>query len=161
MLYTCLLDNVIAYKTRIKDFPMLSASLLWGNALSSCRPKTFTLFTKVVKSELPVIIPDVTKPSFWLCSKIWRAHDSKLVQIYAHLIYRNNDPTKSQFCTWYDSTYVMTCAKFWPDRIIIFHATWMFPRVQSWAHKPDVKWGLLKLRSYFREQIFRHGKSKC
>ena len=33
----------------------------------------------------------------------------------------NYDPIRSQFCTCHDSFAVMTCAKLWPDQMIIFH----------------------------------------
>ena len=41
-------------------------------------------------------------------------------------------------CTCHDSSAVVTCAKSWPDWIIIFRVrtTWFFPRFGLWAHKP-------------------------
>ena len=47
-----------------------------------------------------------------------------------------------QFCTSHDSSAVMTCAKLWPDCIIIFQlrAIWIFAKFGLWAHKPFVKW---------------------
>ena len=46
-----------------------------------------------------------------------------------------------QICTCHDSCAVMTCAKLWPDQIILFHirAKRISTRFQLWVHKPFVK----------------------
>ena len=66
----------------------------------------------------------------------------KILWIYFSSNFDSNGPIRSQFCTWHDSLTVMTCAKLWPDLIIICHvrATWIFTRFGSWAHKPFVEW---------------------
>ena len=47
----------------------------------------------------------------------------------------------SKFCTCHDSSAVMTCAKLWPDLIIIIivKARIIFTRFQLWAHKTFAK----------------------
>ena len=54
----------------------------------------------------------------------------------------SNDRISSQFCTCHDSWAVMTCAKLWPDSIIIFQvkATWVLTRFGLWAHVSFVQW---------------------
>ena len=49
----------------------------------------------------------------------------------------SNDPIRSQFCTYHDSSAVMACAKLWLDWIIMFHArtTCIFARFGLWPHK--------------------------
>ena len=49
----------------------------------------------------------------------------------------SDNPMSSQICTFHNSSAVVTCAKLWPDRIIIFSvkATWFLTRLGLWAHK--------------------------
>ena len=52
------------------------------------------------------------------------------------------DLISSPLCTCHDSSAVVTCAKLWPDLVIIFHviSTCNFTRFELWAHKLFVRW---------------------
>ena len=56
-------------------------------------------------------------------------------------IFSSNNPITSPFNRCQDSSAVMTCAKLWPDLIIIRHvkATLNFTKFGLWAHKPLLK----------------------
>ena len=57
------------------------------------------------------------------------------------LLIVSDDLIRLQICTCHDSWAVMTCAKLWPDQIILFHirAKRISTRFQLWVHKPFVK----------------------
>ena len=67
-----------------------------------------------------------------------------IIDILKKISYHNYDWTEQiwpQICTCHGSSAPMTCAKLWPDWIIIFHvrAGWIFTRCGLWAHKTLVK----------------------
>ena len=88
------------YKICISDWPLTSASIIHN------------------QSEWPPSEP-ITH-SAHLTHDLW-AHDWNLVSSHFVLNIDSDDPIRSQFCTCHDSSAVMTCAKLWPDVIIIFH----------------------------------------
>ena len=59
--------------------------------------------------------------------------------------FNDNIPIRSQICTWHARSAVVTCAKWWPDLVNIFHQRVTHISIQfgSWAHKLHVKWIIL------------------
>ena len=53
-----------------------------------------------------------------------------------------NGTSRSQFCTWHNSSAVVPCAKFWSDWSIVLHVrtTLICVRFGLLSHKPFVKW---------------------
>ena len=56
-----------------------------------------------------------------LCLHNWNIH----CQNYFYSIFYSNNSFRSQFFTCHDSSAVMTCAKLWPDLIIIVHVIYL------------------------------------
>ena len=72
----------------------------------------------------------------------WLKSSESLLNSVCSYIHSNN-PIRSLFCTCHDSWAVMTCAKLWPDLMIILcnnNTTLFFTKFVFWAHKPHVKW---------------------
>ena len=68
---------------------------------------------------------------------------------------KNNRKIRSQYCSCYDCSAVMVCAKLWVDQIINFYikATCVLTRFGLEVHKPFVKWLLGTL--FYELQIWK------
>ena len=87
------------------------------------------------------------QPSIWHQGPISQQFMSSFLKSHKSSFYSNfnsnNGNIRSQICTCHDSRAVVTCAKLWPDWIIIFYVRTLcifFTSFGFGAHKSCVKW---------------------